>query len=269
MRQQERILVFIPMYNCQDQIPRVLKQLQQPEIAELIHGVVCVDNRSPDNTRSAAEAGLERVPVGDKWLMHNDDNYGLGGSHKVAIDLALREGFDYMIVLHGDDQGAIIDIEPHVRNGTHRAVDFLLGARFMKGSRLVGYSSTRIFLNRALNLVYSILLLRPVYDVGSGLNLFRISSFENGFERRFADDLTFNLYLLFGIINEKRTLSFFPLSWREEDQVSNARMARIARQVAILLLKRVLKFRSFFTDEHRDIPRDAYPSTEVRRWREA
>lgn len=50
----ERILVFIPAYNCAKQITRVLAQFDGIErhFAE----VLVVDNRSPDNTLEAARA---------------------------------------------------------------------------------------------------------------------------------------------------------------------------------------------------------------------
>lgn len=36
----------------------------------------------------------------------------MGGSHKVAFNYAIENNFDYIIVLHGDDQGSISDMIP-------------------------------------------------------------------------------------------------------------------------------------------------------------
>lgn len=260
------ILVFVPMYNCAAQIPRVLDQLRAPEVAAMVDGVVCVDNRSTDDTLEAARAGLADHPLQHRWLLRNEDNYGLGGSHKVAIDLARNNGYDFLIVLHGDDQGAIADILPYLHDRAHHETDFLLGARFMKGSRLIGYSKMRTILNKVLNLVFSAIIRRRVYDIGSGLNLFRVSAFNSGFERKFADDLTFNLYLVFGIAASGLRMKFFPLSWREDDQVSNARLARIAMRVLVLLRRRLLSSRQYLTQEHRETPREGYPSEVIEAW---
>ena len=90
-----------------------------------------------------AETALAASPIREKYLLRNDDNYGLGGSHKVAIAFARKHGFDYLIVLHGDDQGSISDLQPYLAAGTHREVDALLGARFMRGATLQGYSLLR------------------------------------------------------------------------------------------------------------------------------
>ncbi len=258
-----RILVFIPMYNCAPQVPRVLAQLTDPEVAAQIDGVVCVNNRSTDETEAAAIAALEDVPVAERLVLRNDDNYGLGGSHKVAIETAAARGYDFLIVLHGDDQGSITDILPHLQAGRHRDLDFLMGARFMSGSQLQGYSAIRTLANRVFNLIFSGLSGKRLYDLGSGLNLFRVSAFESGFHRKYADDLTFNYYLILGIVENGFRLDFFPLTWREDDQVSNARLARMGRQLLRLIAARATNKTAFFAADHRAVPRDGYPSTVV------
>ena len=65
-----------------------------------------MNNRSTDNGEEAAMRYLEEHPLPiPVSLLRNDDNYGLGGSHKVAFEYAVEHDFDYVIVLHGDDQG--------------------------------------------------------------------------------------------------------------------------------------------------------------------
>lgn len=260
------ILVFIPMYNCAAQIPRVIDQLRTPQVQAHIGGVLCIDNRSTDGTAEAAEKALATLDVPHRVLMRNDQNFGLGGSHKAAIQYAREHGYTYLVVLHGDDQGTIADLLPELDKRVHEDVDFLMGARFMRGSRLEGYSLLRTAANQAFNLIFSVISQRRLYDLGSGLNLVRIEAFRNEFHERFADDLTFNYYLILAVAVGEYRLKFFPLTWREDDQVSNARLGRMGAQLLQLLWRRVSNPAAFFTGEHREIPRDAYTSTILRRW---
>lgn len=260
------ILVFIPMYNCAAQIPRVLAQLTDPRVARWVGGVVCVDNRSTDGTAEVAAGGLETLPVPRRVLLRNDENYGLGGSHKVAIAFAEAEGYEHLVVLHGDDQGSILDLVPHLEAGAQDDIDFLMGARFMKGARLQGYSALRTAANRVFNLIFSAVSGTRLHDLGSGLNLFRVGSFSDGFHARFADDLTFNYYLILAVAARGHALRFFPLSWREDDQISTARLGRMGLQILALLGRRIANRRRFLQGEHRAVPRAAYPSTELGRW---
>jgi glycosyltransferase involved in cell wall biosynthesis len=255
------------MYNCSPQIPRVIQQLQAPGVIDVVSGVVCVDNRSNDETVAVAQKALEALNLPVRILLQNDDNYGLGGSHKVAINLARREGFSHLIVLHGDDQGSISDILPILQDDNYDDPDFLMGARFMPGSKLEGYSLIRTWANHAFNLIFSVLSGKRLYDLGSGLNLFRVSAFDNDFHIKFADNLTFNYYLILAIVARQHRVRFFPLSWREDDQISNAKLSRMGFQILDLLRQRAVNRNKFFVAEHRENPRDAYPSTELVRWR--
>jgi glycosyltransferase involved in cell wall biosynthesis len=227
---------------------------------------VCVDNRSTDGTAEAAAAALATLDLADRMLLRNDDNYGLGGSHKVAIEFGRARGYDFMVVLHGDDQGSIIDLVPHLEAGAHLTLDFLMGARFMKGARLEGYSFVRTAANQAFNLIFSAISRRRLHDLGSGLNLFRLAAFDDDFHRRFADDLTFNYYLILAVATRRFRLRFFPLTWREDDQVSNAKLSKMGVQILGLLRRRISDPDAFLCGEHRAIPRETYPSTVIGDW---
>lgn len=268
MIDRSRVLVFIPMYNCERQITRVLDQLRDPVVQRHVDGVVCVDNRSTDRTVAAATEGLASLTLPMRALLQNDDNYGLGGSHKVAIDFGRKHGYDFLIVLHGDDQGSINDIVVFLAKKDHLSLDFLMGARFMKGSHLQGYSILRTYANKAFNVLFSVISWRRLYDLGSGLNLFRLSAFDSRFHQKFADDLTFNYYLILAVAAGNFNLTFFPLSWREEDQVSNAKLTKMGVQILKLLRWRVTDSKAFFVGEHRDVKRNSYPSTLLQCWRE-
>jgi len=257
------ILVFIPAYNCAAQIGRVLKQLDTEDAKRLIGGVVVVDNRSTDGTRETAQTALAALDLPHKMLLHNDDNYGLGGSHKVAINYARDTGFDHLVVLHGDDQGSIGDLLPYIDAGRHQDLDFFMGARFMKGSQLQGYSMLRTLANQVFNLIFSTLSGRRLYDLGSGLNLFRVSAFSDDFHLKHADDLTFNYYLIFNVVRRKARLAFFPLTWREDDQISNAKLSKMGVQLLRIVSMRLFQPKAFFDNDHRATPRTAYPSTQV------
>ena len=262
----DRVLVFVPAYNCATQIPRVIADLACLTGEPGEFAIAVVENRSTDDTLEQAEAALDACPVERKLLIRNVENYNLGGSHKVAFDLARTEGYDFVIVLHGDDQGSIRDILPLLRAGRHHELDALLGARFMPGSTLKGYSALRTWANVVFNLIFSAVAGRRFYDLGSGLNLFRRSIFDDGFHLKYADNLTFNYYLVFGLADTGKRFAFFPINWSEDDQVSNAKLFSQGISMLKLLGQRIRSKQAFLRTEHRAVPRDSYPATVVRRW---
>jgi glycosyltransferase involved in cell wall biosynthesis len=252
----ERILVFIPCYNCAAQVGRVVAQLQGP-IAAYVDEVLIVDNGSRDATLNRAAEAIRSLRLPAK-AVRNRGNFNLGGSHKAAFAYARREGFSHVLVLHGDDQADAADIVALLESGEHLRHDALLGARFAAGARLQRYSAFRTFGNRAFNLLFTLVSGRRVLDLGSGINLFGPAVISDPSVVRYADDLRFNVYLLLGMILQRRRLLFFPISWREEDQVSNVRLFSQARRTLAIAAAYLLRRSRFLSDDHRDQPRDAY-----------
>lgn len=248
----DKILLFIPMYNCQKQIVRVLNQLKS-EAADYISQVIVVNNRSTDDGEQAVINYLQQnklsVPV---KLLRNDENYGLGGSHKVAFNYAIDNGFDYVIVLHGDDQGDISNILPHLKSREYANYDAFLGARFMKGSKLQGYSLFRTVGNHVYNMFFSVGAGRRVFDLGSGLNMYKVESLKSRYYTKFKDNLMFNCYMLLAAGPLKHKIRFFPILWREDDQVSNVKMVNQAVRTLKMLWGYVKSHNALLTDEHRD-----------------
>lgn len=247
-----KILLFLPMYNCENQITRVLNQITS-EVCNYINEIIIVNNRSTDRGEEVVKKYLSDaiIPVRVS-LLRNNENYGLGGSHKVAFEYAMKNGFDYMIVLHGDDQGDISDILPYLRNGLYKKYDCLLGARFMKGSKLVGYSKFRTFGNNVYNILFSIVCGSRIYDLGSGLNMYKVSILRNRFYLKYKDSLIFNYCMIMGSAFYKHKIKFFPITWREDDQVSNVKMLNQAIIVLKLLGSYMLNKKKFVEAEHRD-----------------
>lgn len=258
-----KILLFIPMYNCEKQILRVLGQLTD-EVCSYLKEVIIINNRSTDKGEYAVKEYLKLHKLSIKIsLLKNDDNYGLGGSHKVAFQYAMDNGFDYVIVLHGDDQGDISNILPYIKNEEYQKYDCLLGARFMKNSKLKGYSKFRTFGNYVYNLLFSIVCGCKVYDLGSGLNMYKTLSLKNKFYMKYKDNLIFNYCMIMGATYYKQNIRFFPIVWREDDQVSNVKMVNQAITVLKLLGSYMLNKKRFVFAEHRDKVIDNYSAKVV------
>lgn len=240
-------MLFVPMYNCAPQIGRTLAQLT-PDVADRFAEVFVLDNGSTDGGIDAAAAAASRVQGCPVVVARNHRNQGLGGSHKVAFARCLERGYDGVVVFHGDDQGRLADLVPALP--ALADVDNVLGARFARGSRLVGYAPHRILANMAFNLLFSILFLRWISDLGSGLNAYRRSFLLRVDWRGCADDLTFNYHLLFRSLAVGATMRFVPISWREEDQVSNAKLFRHGLAMLRIARDLVLRRAAFLRADH-------------------
>lgn len=252
----DKILLFIPAYNCEKQIVRVLEQLD-PAIMAFVTKVIVVNNRSTDKTEEAVTDFMHshaNLPI---TLLRNRENYGLGGSHKVAFEYAISHGYDYVIVLHGDDQGDISDLLPVLAKGYYRKHDCILGARFMRGSKLSGYSAVRTVGNVVYNLLFSYVTGKKIYDLGSGLNMYSVKMLKSDFYRKFPDNLMFNYLMILAAQYYGHDIRFYPISWREDDQVSNVKLFSQAKKVLTMLFD-YYRDPAVITGEYRDKIIDGY-----------
>jgi glycosyltransferase involved in cell wall biosynthesis len=254
-----KILVAIPAYNCEKQIGRVLGGFDK-KLLDRVEKILVIDNGSTDGTVKAAKEAAAKLNSPKVEVWQNKNNYNLGGTHKVAFLTGEEMGMDYVAILHGDDQAKtdelnnLIDVaEKNPKLGA------ILGCRFMKGSKLQGYNWQRIWGNRVINLFYTVVALRPSKDLGSGLNLFRVKDLKDHNYLGFDDKITFNIDLLLDYFKKKTPLTFVPISWREEDQVSNARNMN----VGMTALKKISRWR--FSKELRNPqPASYYKSGKVK-----
>jgi len=230
MANKPSILVAIPAYNCEKQIGRVLEGFDK-KLLDRVDRVIVIDDRGGDNTAEAAQKVIDKRKLGDKVrVVQNVKNLGLGGSHKMAFLYSEKMGVDYVAILHGDDQAKTQEL--------HNLIDLaekdpelgaILGCRFMKGATLKGYSWERIWGNRAINLAYSMVVMRSSRDLGSGLNLFRLKDLKDHRYLGFDSRMTFNIDLLLDYFSKKTKIVFVPITWEESDQVSNARNFTIGK----------------------------------------
>ena len=254
---KDKILLFIPMYNCEKQITRVLDQINE-EIRKYITEIIVVDNRSTDNSRDYVINYIKKNKEKKIKLFINEENYNLGGSHKVAFNYAIKNNFDYIIVLHGDDQGNLSDFLPLLKKNIYKKYDCCLGARFMKNSKLNGYSFIRIWGNYIFNWLFSIVTKEKVYDLGSGLNMYSVKILKNEYYKKFPDTLYFNNCMLLASYYYKHNLLFYRISWKEEDQVSNNKLIKFSISLLKILKKYKKNSQKYITSEMREKIIDEY-----------
>ena len=99
-----RVLIFVVAYEAQSTLTSVLLRIPS-SIWSFDVEVLVIDDSSRDRTfevgvQTAASVGH---PV---TVLYNAVNQGYGGNQKLGYAYALRHGFDFVVLLHGDGQYA-------------------------------------------------------------------------------------------------------------------------------------------------------------------
>jgi len=227
-----KIILAIPAYNCEKQIIRVLESIKKH--INKFNEIIFIENKSSDNTLLEISGFVKKNSLKNVKIYQNENNINLGGSHINIFDYFLNSNNDQLLVMHGDDQADIEDfikVENEVKN-----FEWIKFSRFHPRSKLLGYSKLKIVGNKFFNFLFSLILRKKVYDIGSGLDLYNKSFIKQVPFKNFPLNLTFDYYLiLFGIYKNK--VMFLPQSWKEEDQISNVRLLKQSIELVKIFLE--------------------------------
>jgi len=157
-RRSPRLLVFVVAYEAESTLSRVLERIP-PSIWALDTEVLVIDDGSRDRTFEVGLLTADRVghPV---TVLSNARNQGYGGNQKLGYAYAIRHGFDFVVLLHGDGQYAPESIPDLLKPLLDGAADAVFGSRMLVagaarrgGMPLYKYAGNKIltwFQNRML-----------------------------------------------------------------------------------------------------------------------
>ena len=132
---KQKVLVFIVAYNAERFIEDVFNRIPDTiwNHEKYDAEILVIDDCSKDETFRLAELvaighrGRKRVTV-----LYNPKNQGYGGNQKIGYHYAIENGFDYVVLLHGDGQYApevLPDmLEPLLRG----EADAVFGSRMLR-----------------------------------------------------------------------------------------------------------------------------------------
>jgi glycosyltransferase involved in cell wall biosynthesis len=158
----KRIGIFIVAYNALTTLSKVLKRIT-PEVWKNVEQVVVFDDASQDATYELAVGIQTMTKLPKLRVLKHPKNLGYGGNQKAGYKYFIEQGFDVVVLLHGDGQYAP-ELLSHMYAPLVRGEsDAVFGSRMMKefGGPLKGgmpfykYAGNRaltIFENHALGL---------------------------------------------------------------------------------------------------------------------
>jgi glycosyltransferase involved in cell wall biosynthesis len=218
----KKILVGIPVYNSENGLKLLFNELNE-NLDPLTVDILFVDNCSTDKSMELLHAYRKE----NYFVIQNEVNLGLGGSQKKIFDFARFNNYELVVIFHSDLQPVAREINIGLKVIMQsNSLDALLGSRFHLQSQRINYSLTRAAGNVLLNIFYSLFFRRIIWDLGSGLNIYRVNTLID--YKQLPNDLSFNCNLLIYQLFSKQFIAWYPITWREGINKSNARVIPLA-----------------------------------------
>jgi len=98
-----QVALYIIAYEAEKHIDQVLKRIPK-DIVNRFAQIYLIDDSSKDKTVEAAIASAKALGLKNFKAMKTPFNQGYGGNQKIGYRYAIKQGFDYVIMLHGDGQ---------------------------------------------------------------------------------------------------------------------------------------------------------------------
>jgi glycosyltransferase involved in cell wall biosynthesis len=172
------VLIFIVAYEAEKTIAKVLRRIP-PELVQAYElECLVIDDSSTDHTFEASHS-VKDLPF-PLTILYNPVNQGYGGNQKIGYHYALKKGFDFVVLLHGDGQYApeYMDrlLEP-LRAGT---ADAVLGSRMLVpgAARRGGMPLYKFFGNKILTRIQNRLLRTRFSEFHSGYRAYSIAALD-------------------------------------------------------------------------------------------
>ncbi|HOW28876.1 MAG TPA: glycosyltransferase family 2 protein [Elusimicrobiota bacterium] len=228
-----KICIFIPCYNAASTLPKLIDRIPA-EIKQEVRKIFMIDNASPDNTYLVGLAYREQMKMEKMLVFKNAVNMGYGGSQKLAYSHAIKEGFDLVVMLHGDAQYAPEHL-PHMINLFKKdpTIDMVFGSR-MRGHPLRGGMPIHRFLgNKVLTFMQNMFLGTHYSEFHSGYRLFRTSALKKIPLHLLSNDYHFDTEIMILFIKQKLKITECPIQTHYGDEKNYVNIWRYAVDVLV------------------------------------
>lgn len=133
----QKQLVFVVAYEAESHLPELFERMRNAGI-ETTHDVLLIDDASKDGTTEVARE-LAKTLDTKVTVLKNPSNLGYGGNQKLGYEYAIREGYEAVVLLHGDCQYPPEFIPDMTRPIVEGKADVVFGSRMLdKKSALQG-----------------------------------------------------------------------------------------------------------------------------------
>ncbi|HCR85264.1 MAG TPA: glycosyltransferase family 2 protein, partial [Alphaproteobacteria bacterium] len=128
----KKVLISLLAYNAENHIISVLKRIPESFLnnPDLNVHILLLDDASSDRTAEIARQN-QVIRKEQITIIKNEKNFGYGGNQKNGYNYAIENGFDAVILLHGDGQYAPEKIEDILSPILYAGADCVLGSRMV------------------------------------------------------------------------------------------------------------------------------------------
>ncbi len=250
-----RLLIFIVAYFAERTIDKVIKRIPTSLLDLYDAEILVIDDGSADATflRSVQSSRDPGLPF-KLTVLFNPVNQGYGGNQKIGYHYAIRMGFDFVALVHGDGQYAP-EILPELVEPLHlKQADAVFGSRMMNPRDALkgGMPYYKFVGNRILTALQNRILNSNLTEFHSGYRVYAVEALKAlPFERN-TNDFHFDTEIIVQLMIAGRKIVEKPIPTYYGDEICYVNGMRYAGNVMKASLQAKLQKANLFYDRRFD-----------------
>lgn len=263
MKDTCKILIFIVTYNHEELLPQVLSRIPESIWKDKDIHILIIDDGSKDLTFEKAREYQKRFNISPERLLiyHNPDNQGYGGNQKLGYYFAIKNGYDIVVLLHGDGQYAPELLNEFIQPLQTGKYDAVFGSRMIsKGSSLKGGMPLyKYFGNRILTKIQNALLATNLSEFHSGYRAYNLKALNDIPFQYNSNDYHFDTEIIIQLIGTGKRIIEIPIPTYYGEEICHVNGIKYAYNVIKqTIIYRLSKFEILY-DRKYDFQVDEVP----------
>ena len=238
-----RLLIFVIAYHAEKFLVRTLDRIPERVFADFDCEVLVVDDASPDRTFELGKAyqsqHRERIPI---TVLRNEQNQGYGGNQKVGYAYAIKGGFDFVAMVHGDGQYAPEELPRLIEPLATGEADAVFGSRMMSrfGALKGGMPLYKFVGNKILTTAQNALLGTRLSEFHSGYRLYSTRALRRIRFDLNSNDFHFDTEIIIQFLNAKLRIKELSIPTYYGEEISRVNGMKYAKDVMVATTKNAL-----------------------------
>jgi glycosyltransferase involved in cell wall biosynthesis len=237
---RKKIAIFIVAFQAERFITSVLDRIP-PELRDLFAEILVIDDSSSDQTFATARGAGEQLGFSNVTVLRTPFNRGYGGNQKLGYLHALKQGYDYVILLHGDGQYAPEYLPQIVNALGEREPGGLIASRMINRRDALrgGMPLYKWVGNQVLTAIENRALGSDLSEFHSGYRAYKVDALRSIPFQLNSDDFHFDTEVLIQLLSTGQTVEEIPVPTFYGDEISRVN----GMAYAVNCLKAVAKSR--------------------------
>jgi len=234
-----KLLIFVIAYYAESTLRSVLERIPSQVFSEYDARILVVDDGSEDRTFAIGREYLSSHPEIRMTVLRNEYNQGYGGNQKIGYSFAIKEGFDFVAMVHGDGQYAPEELPRLVRPLRDGEADAVFGSRMLEKLAALegGMPLYKYVGNKILTGLQNAMLGSNLSEFHSGYRIYSVALLKRIPYLLNSNDFHFDTEIIIQILNAKARIVELPIPTYYGDEICRVNGMKYAKDVLLATVR--------------------------------